>query len=104
MSKSITTAEVIRQLAKNAEALPNAPLWQMLLPPIVTHLALDLELPREEAIKLFDNVWRELEPAFPQLKAALAEAFATGKTSPQELADLGDAVIIEKLGKKGTPS
>ena len=102
MAIKFSSADVIRQLADNAEQHPNAPLFQMLIPPLVTHL---IGLTRDQAVDLFVYIWNSIEPSFQDLKKRIQEMQqSTEPVTTQMAADAGDIIIIEHIQKKGLPS
>ena len=103
--KQPTNAEVIHQLAKTAEEVPNAPLAYVLLPAIVTHMGLDLGITKAQALDMLSQVWDTIEPVFPALREKIAKMQASGENfTTEDLADAGDRVFLEHLPRKGAPS
>jgi hypothetical protein len=101
----LTTADVLMELADNARALPHAPLFQVVLPPLLTHLALDMNLDRAAALALVGKFWDLLAPSFPALRLELERQLSSGEPLDlKRIAAAGDEAILANLPKTGGAS
>lgn len=96
--KAMTTAETFRQLADQADLNPSMPFLQAIVGTYVGHCAVDLGMSLQQMIDVIGITYDTLAPAFPTLKAAIAQAQLSGEeTLSKEVIKYATEKAMKKL-------